>query len=109
MDIDFFKKISDTYGHLAGDMVLTAMGSILNSVSARDSIVARVGGEEFAVLVPNQTPEQVMQLAQDLAEQIRALQINFEGKLIKITSSFGISHWQLGGMEVRDFFKSADQ
>ncbi len=110
LDIDFFKKINDTYGHLAGDMVLAAMGGVLKNITVRDAVVARVGGEEFAVLIPNSKPEDVMKVAEELAEQIRALEINFEGKLIKITSSFGISHWNIAeAVEIRDFYKSADE
>lgn len=108
LDIDFFKKINDTYGHLAGDMVLSQMGETLKKINLKDSFVARIGGEEFAVLVPNQEPTDVLAMAENLAHQIRALEFKFEDKVLKVTSSFGISHWQPGKMQVRDFFKLAD-
>jgi diguanylate cyclase (GGDEF)-like protein len=108
LDIDFFKKINDTYGHLAGDLVLTKMGEVLKKVLISNSVIARVGGEEFAVLLPNMPQEEARLKAESIAEDIRALDINYEGKVLKITSSFGIAVWEPGKMAVREFYKAAD-
>jgi two-component system cell cycle response regulator len=108
MDIDFFKKVNDTYGHLAGDMVLQNMGAVLKSTLIKDGVVARVGGEEFAILVPNQDQEGVLKFAESIANKIRALSMPYEDKVLKITSSFGISIWDPSKMVVREFYKAAD-
>lgn len=108
LDIDFFKKVNDTYGHLAGDLVLTKMGEVLKSIEIKDSVVARVGGEEFAILLPNLHSTEVKDFAEKMADKIRALEINYDGTILKITSSFGIATWQPGRLAVREFYKLAD-
>ena len=109
LDIDFFKKVNDTYGHPAGDLVLQNMGQVLKKASIKDGIVARVGGEEFAILIPNQPLNQVMSYAEDLATKIRALSMPYDGKTLKITSSFGIAAWDPKTTLVRIFYKMADE
>lgn len=73
LDIDDFKKVNDTYGHLAGDAVLRAAGETLKNTRRRNGITARCGGEEFAVLIPNASPEQTAQVAEKLLENIAAM------------------------------------
>lgn len=108
LDIDFFKKVNDTYGHVAGDLVLTAMGGVLKAWSTKEVVVARVGGEEFAVLLPNKSAQDAEKLAEKMAEAIRAIEVPFETHLLKITSSFGIAQWTPGKCSVREFYKYAD-
>jgi diguanylate cyclase len=111
LDIDFFKKVNDTYGHLFGDKVICAIAAALTArVKGRDS-VARMGGEEFAVILPD-TP---LQGAFAVAEQIRLSiakskirrsekQESIEG----ITISIGISDCEIGG-DWMDALSRADQ
>lgn len=67
IDIDFFKKINDTYGHLTGDMVLISVADCIKSNIRRSDILGRYGGEEFIVLLPNVTPNNLY----DVGEKIR--------------------------------------
>lgn len=109
LDIDFFKKINDTYGHLGGDAVLIQVGKILKGFQNKEILVSRVGGEEFAILAPNQTLEETEKLAQKISQEIRQTLIPYDGHQIKITMSFGISNWNPGFYSVRDFYKKADE
>ncbi len=109
LDIDFFKKVNDTYGHPAGDLVLQNMGQTLKINLPKDSVVARVGGEEFAILIPQLALDKVMTYAEDLANRIRALNMPYDGKVLKVTSSFGVSLWDSKSMAVREFYKTADE
>lgn len=108
LDIDFFKKVNDTYGHAGGDTVLTSMGATLKKFSDKEVVVARVGGEEFAILIPNKSLTEAQKIAEKVADQIRALEIPFENHTLKITSSFGIAQWQPGKYSVREFYKQSD-
>ncbi|MCB0368184.1 MAG: GGDEF domain-containing protein, partial [Bdellovibrionales bacterium] len=109
LDIDFFKKINDSYGHPGGDAVLIEVGQILKSYQDKEILVSRVGGEEFAILVPDQTLDETLNLASKISEQIKKTVIPFDGKDIKITMSFGISNWNPEKFSVRDFYKKADE
>lgn len=109
LDIDFFKKINDSYGHLGGDAVLIQVGQILKTYQEKEVLVSRVGGEEFAILVPNQTLDETLNLATKISEHVKTTVIPFDGKNIKITMSFGISNWNPERFTVRDFYKKADE
>ena len=69
-DIDHFKKINDTYGHLVGDRVLHHVASILQRHSGTDTIVARYGGEEFILLAMRKNAQESVSLAEDLRRHI---------------------------------------
>ncbi|MDE6592703.1 MAG: diguanylate cyclase [Oscillospiraceae bacterium] len=89
-DIDFFKKINDTYGHAAGDEVLTGVTSILLAEVRKNSGFAfRWGGEEFLLVLPEKDLAQTKAILDVLIEQIRAAEFHFEGKDIKVTMTFG--------------------
>lgn len=109
LDIDFFKKINDTYGHPGGDAVLIHVGQVLKSFQENEILVSRVGGEEFAILVPNQTLDETLNLATRISEAVKQSVIPYDGKNIKITMSFGISNWNPDRFSVRDFYKKADE
>lgn len=113
LDIDFFKKINDTYGHLGGDAVLETVGRILKEAGEkenRENVVSRIGGEEFSILMPDKTPREAEKLANYIANVIRAEVIPYDDKEIKITMSFGISQWEPNvSTSVRDFYKRADE
>ena len=90
-DIDHFKKINDSRGHVAGDAVLRQLASLVAANVRREDIFARVGGEEFAILAP----EVPLDGARALAEKLRALVqrsvFRFEEIDIPVTSSFGVT------------------
>jgi len=99
LDIDHFKKVNDTYGHMAGDAVLCATAMVVKATVPAEYLFARVGGEEFAVLCPN-TP---LAAAKNCAERVRAavaanLPI-FEEKSLPVTVSLGVAEFTAGSEE----------
>ncbi|WP_397535610.1 GGDEF domain-containing protein [Roseateles sp.] len=108
-DIDHFKRINDTHGHALGDEVLRQVAHRLKSVAHSHHLAARVGGEEFAVLMPSAGLHEAMMLAEQMREQIAAQDLSsagFDGG--KVTISLGVT--QLGATESgQDFMKRADR
>jgi diguanylate cyclase (GGDEF)-like protein len=91
VDIDFFKKVNDNYGHDAGDSVLTCFGEIIRQGIREFDIPGRFGGEEFVIICPNTDLEQAENLCQRLQDVIRGYSFPANDNFIKVTSSFGIS------------------
>ncbi len=91
MDIDHFKKINDTYGHAAGDTVLKQIGQILQHRLRKSDVFARIGGEEFGMLLPMTPLEQAAQLAEELRQEIEQYPISYGSENLAITASFGVS------------------
>jgi len=87
LDIDFFKKINDTYGHLTGDKVLKGVANIIERTVRKTDIVCRWGGEEFAVIMPETDPPAAEILAERIRKRIEAVTI----EEIKLTISIGVS------------------
>ncbi|HHP7236625.1 MAG TPA: HDOD domain-containing protein [Desulfobacterales bacterium] len=91
LDLDYFKKINDTYGHLAGDAVLRAVGDFLRRSVRKSDVVARYGGEEFALLLPETPQEGAFQLVERLREQLATMPIYFDSQALSVTMSAGIA------------------
>ncbi|MCL1075244.1 sensor domain-containing diguanylate cyclase [Shewanella dokdonensis] len=92
LDIDKFKTINDSYGHLAGDQTLKAIAATLKVHLKRPGdLVARFGGEEFAVILPNTDIDGARQLAEQLRQAIAALAVSWDGHAIALTASIGVS------------------
>jgi two-component system, cell cycle response regulator len=108
-DIDHFKPINDTHGHLAGDSILRQLGTLVRRRMRRDDVVARVGGEEFALLFPELGAESAATVAEELRELIAATRFEFEGTPIPLTCSFGIAEWAPAHEEPADLVKAADE
>ncbi len=89
-DIDFFKKINDTYGHLAGDEALKHFVKIIKENLRKSDYVFRFGGEEFVILLPNTTLEEAVEIAERIRKSLENSPLIYEGKEIKITASFGV-------------------
>jgi diguanylate cyclase (GGDEF)-like protein len=108
-DIDQFKSVNDTYGHLAGDKVIKTIAGCLKSEIRESDQVARYGGEEFAVILPETGKESAFEVAERLRETIDSLRIIHEDKYIHPTMSFGIASLKLGErVSVDEFIKRAD-
>ncbi|MBI2377949.1 MAG: diguanylate cyclase [Deltaproteobacteria bacterium] len=90
-DIDFFKKVNDTYGHIAGDHVLKSVARSVHGVIRKEDIFARYGGEEFALLLRNTEPEKAFILAERVRRTIEQLEIVHAGRRIPVTVSLGLS------------------
>jgi diguanylate cyclase (GGDEF)-like protein len=95
VDLDRFKDVNDTYGHTVGDKVLAAVGTKIHEAVANfgspDWIVARLGGEEFAVLTRGMTSSSVARLAELVRENVRSAGLEHKGKRIETTVSVGVS------------------
>lgn len=103
LDIDHFKQINDTYGHDVGDEVLQKIGDILAKNSREHDLVARIGGEEFAICTMNSTHDSPDKFAEKLLSVIRAEKIHG----VEVTVSIGIVSSHTATYE--DLYKSADQ
>lgn len=110
VDLDFFKKVNDTYGHPAGDTVLVAVASALAHSVRKSDVLARLGGEEFIVLLPNTDLAGASGVGQKLVVQIRALQIPFANLQLRITASLGVSSLARGAEQSPDaLYTAADK
>ncbi|RLC04539.1 MAG: GGDEF domain-containing protein [Deltaproteobacteria bacterium] len=91
LDLDHFKKINDTYGHLAGDKVLQEVAALLQKNMRTGDILARFGGEEFIAILPETDKIKAMELADRLRIKISSKIIVHNDDTIKVTASFGVS------------------
>ncbi len=105
LDVDYFKNINDTYGHAKGDEVLVQLGELLRNDCRDGDVVARFGGEEFVMLLPQCNAEDASRYAENLRKKIsRDYKDN-----IKITASIGISTFESGKSgNIDSFIASAD-
>ena len=91
-DVDYFKKINDTYGHLVGDIILKELSQLVSKNIRSSDFIARYGGEEFMILLSNTT----LDYAIEVTEKIRTLIENSIFSNLKITCSFGIYQFTNG-------------
>ncbi len=96
MDIDFFKKINDGFGHQAGDYVLSEMGKLLKHTFRKTDIPARIGGEEFVVLLSRTNLKGASIAAEKFRSLIENTKFSFEGKDIPVTISIGVAKVEAG-------------
>jgi diguanylate cyclase (GGDEF)-like protein len=90
VDIDFFKHVNDTHGHLAGDRVLRNVADVIRSRIRAQDIVGRYGGEEFLVVLCDTTAQGAQQLAEQLREAVQASSCAWEGQPLNVTVSVGV-------------------
>ena len=91
LDIDFFKKINDTYGHLVGDKVLSKLGEIIKSFIRENDVAIRYGGEEFLIFLPQIEIEDAIKIAERLRKKIENTKLITNGNEIKFTISLGVT------------------
>ena len=89
IDLDHFKNINDTHGHLAGDQVLVEVAALIQHSVRGEDVAARYGGEEFLVVVRETRPSGVAALAERIRKGIQKLAIHYQGTLIPVTASIG--------------------
>jgi two-component system cell cycle response regulator len=97
IDIDHFKTINDLYGHMAGDEVLRQLASLMARNIRQEDVFARVGGEEFALLVPEGDLTACRDAAERLRQLVETTPFEFEGRVLQVTCSFGVA--ELRGAE----------
>jgi diguanylate cyclase len=91
VDVDHFKKLNDAHGHLAGDQVLAAIGSVLRAAIRREDAIARYGGEEFAILLPSTPLAQAVRVAENVRESLAKLVVDHGGQRLTVTASVGLA------------------
>ncbi len=96
IDVDHFKKINDTYGHPAGDVVLAELGAVLRACTRRGDICARIGGEEFAVVIPRCGEDCAWGVAEKIRLQMAENPIRVDDKEIAVTVSLGLATQEPG-------------
>ncbi len=110
MDLDHFKLFNDNFGHDAGDHVLKAVSKVLKDSLRQEDIPCRYGGEEFCIVCPETTKEQVIPIAERINKGIRALDLNINQlSLGTVTTSIGIAVYPKQAASVDDTIKVADE
>ncbi|WNR43624.1 response regulator [Paenibacillus roseipurpureus] len=108
IDIDSFKSVNDTYGHHVGDLVLQGLAHRLQVNLRSTDLLARFGGEEFVIALPNTTVDQGMAIMQDILDKVRSHPVaQYEGRTFAITFSAGVAEWQVG-MTIPEWVDKAD-
>jgi diguanylate cyclase (GGDEF)-like protein len=105
IDLDKFKEVNDSMGHFEGDLVLARVGRLLEQKSRQSNVVARYGGDEFIILMPETGPEQAEVLAERLRQWMAADPLLNEHH---ITGSFGVASFPTHGFSIEDIIRVAD-
>ncbi|WP_417512645.1 diguanylate cyclase [Marinobacter sp.] len=108
-DLDHFKQINDGYGHEAGDAVLREVGSLLMAKVRESDVAARIGGEEFAVLLPDTSLAQAMELAERLRFLLQDLRIRYRQTELRQKASFGVAMLSIDDDRLEALLSRADE
>lgn len=109
VDIDHFKKINDTYGHQAGDLVLYHIAQAVQHIVNPLGVACRYGGEELAVFFPQKTTKEIVPIMEKIRTEIESMETSHRKKKIKVTVSAGISHRDDMAQSVMDVIHAADK
>ena len=110
IDIDFFKKFNDTFGHQSGDAVLREVAQTLKRNVRATDIVCRYGGEEMSIILPNTPKEEAFSTAQKICERVASKKFKlFNGKETNVTISLGVSTFPADGESAVDIIEAADK
>ena len=108
VDIDYFKKVNDTYGHQVGDLVLQAVAAALNGQVRDTDLVGRIGGEEFCILLPDTPLKAALTVGRRLLDATRKLRIPVPDYELEVTVSIGLTDWTRGDKEIATIMERAD-
>ena len=108
-DIDHFKKINDSYGHLAGDYVLKHLASTVKTKIRREDLFARYGGEEFAIVLPEIDGPNSKALAEKVRQLVEKQEFRFENTRIQVTISMGVGSIDDARNDAATLIKQADE
>ncbi|WP_134703228.1 GGDEF domain-containing protein [Ammoniphilus sp. YIM 78166] len=107
VDIDHFKKINDLYGHNVGDLVLQQLATNIRDTIRKTDVFIRMGGEEFALFLPNTSLQEGVLLAERIRRTIQGVKIEYRDSIIPITISLGVTEYNSETLE--DLIEKADQ
>lgn|GEM_PF-679552 len=108
LDVDRFKSVNDEFGHAAGDEVLTRLSEALREELRELDAMGRIGGEEFALLLPETGRKEAVSIAQRLRRLIDELSVHYEGNALSVTASFGVASRVEGDTGVDSLMRRAD-
>ncbi|WP_332651414.1 diguanylate cyclase [Lysinibacillus sp. 54212] len=108
-DLDFFKKVNDTYGHLVGDEVLKGFASLVVNSKREQDIFCRYGGEEFVLLMPHTTADEGYMIMERLRKLMEQKQFNGNGSNFKVTFSAGVVEATSNNLHPKKILEEADQ
>lgn len=109
IDIDFFKKINDTYGHLVGDNVLASLSKLFKDFIGGKGLISRWGGEEFLILLPYTNKKEATEIAEKLRKEVEENEFYFGDNILNITISIGISSFPEDGSDYYQLVNVADE
>ncbi len=108
IDIDHFKVFNDTYGHAAGDRALCLMGELLSNQARKGDVTARLGGEEFVVLLPDTSLDEALQIAERLRVRVSEMAIEQGQQVLQLTCSLGVVESQPHDSSIDELIERAD-
>lgn len=106
LDIDFFKSINDSHGHECGDRVLRVFAQQLQKIVGGKGLIARMGGEEFAVVMPTLHPEEGMRIAETLRKAVALQPFNWQQQSVYLTVSIGLGNGRVAGRTLTELFNT---
>ncbi len=109
MDLDHFKRVNDTFGHLMGDFVLRDFAKLVASRIRKEELFARYGGEEFCVVLPEMDKEKAVRFAETVRQLIEDHGFSFEGNQLRMTASFGVAVVDATMSRPEDLVAAADE
>jgi len=108
-DIDFFKKVNDTYGHQCGDLILKNVSAKIASALRKTDCLGRYGGEEFCCILPETGLEQALLVAERIREMIQSMESLYEEQTVKVTISLGVARLDEVMTSEKELFSRADE
>lgn len=109
IDLDHFKSINDSHGHVVGDRVLEQVGAVLQAVARGNALAARIGGEEFAIALPEHDAAAARAVAERIRANVEALPLRLGEQVHTLTVSVGVASWRPGWRTVGQVLAAADQ
>ena len=109
LDVDHFKKVNDTHGHLCGDRLLREIARVSGETLRQADVLARFGGEEFAVFLPHTDPLGALDVAERIRERVEQLQFSWEERDVPVSVSVGVASLQYEHLTLDHLIHDADE
>jgi diguanylate cyclase (GGDEF)-like protein len=107
LDLDYFKEINDTYGHLIGDFVLIKFVQIIKNIIRKEDKIYRFGGDEFVIIFNRIEEKNIMKIANKIVEKVASTKLKYKDNLISLTTSIGVTCYKSGDT-IESILKRAD-